>query len=100
MPVPRRIEAWFATQPALRYRRTAAGAIAFAEADLPITTRELVERVRQEQSVLLVPGEMFGIDNGIRVGFGYHVDETLDALALGLNASFAGLVGVAERPSA
>ena len=76
------IEAWFATQPALRYRRPAAGAIAFAEADLPITTRELVERVRQEQSVLLVPGEMFGIDNGIRVGFGYHVDETLDALAL------------------
>jgi aspartate/methionine/tyrosine aminotransferase len=76
------VEAWFASQPALRYRRPVAGAIAFAEADLPITTRELVERVRQEQSVLLVPGEMFGIDNGLRIGFGYHIAPTLQALAL------------------
>jgi aspartate/methionine/tyrosine aminotransferase len=75
-------EAWFSAQPALRYRRPAAGAIAFAEVDLPITTRELVERVREERSVLLVPGEMFGIDNGIRIGFGYRIDETMQALAL------------------
>jgi aspartate/methionine/tyrosine aminotransferase len=76
------LEAWFASQPALRYRRPVAGAIAFAEADLPISTREFVERVRVDQSVLLVPGEMFGIDNGIRIGFGYRVADTLQALAL------------------
>jgi aspartate/methionine/tyrosine aminotransferase len=77
-----RVEAWFAEQPALRYRRPVAGAIAFAQADLPITTREFVERVREERSVLLVPGEMFGIDNGIRIGFGYQIDDTLEGLAL------------------
>jgi aspartate/methionine/tyrosine aminotransferase len=76
------LETWFASQPALRYRRPAAGAIAFAEVDLPITTRELVEQIRQERSVLLVPGEMFGVDNGIRIGFGYHMDDTLRALEL------------------
>jgi aspartate/methionine/tyrosine aminotransferase len=75
-------EAWFSSQPTLRYRRPAAGAIAFAEVDLPITTRELVERVREERSVLLVPGEMFGIDNGIRIGFGYNIEDTMQALAL------------------
>jgi len=76
------IEAWFAEQPALRYRRPAAGAIAFAQAELPISTRAFVERVREEQSVLLVPGEMLGIDNGIRVGFGYQIDDTMQGLAL------------------
>ena len=76
------LESWFASQPALRYRRPAAGAIAFAEVDLPISTRELVERVREERSVLLVPGEMFGIGNGIRIGFGYQMEDTLQALAL------------------
>jgi aspartate/methionine/tyrosine aminotransferase len=76
------LEAWLASQPALRYRRPIAGAIAFAEADLPVSTREFVERVRQEHSVLLVPGEMFGIDNGVRIGFGYHISDTLQGLAL------------------
>jgi len=76
------VEAWFEEQPALSYRRPAAGAIAFATADLPISTRELVERIREEQSVLLVPGEMLGIDNGIRIGFGYQIDDTMEGLAL------------------
>ena len=34
-----------------------------------------------EQSVLLVPGEMFGIDSGIRFGFGYDIEHTLKGLA-------------------
>jgi aspartate/methionine/tyrosine aminotransferase len=75
------LEAWLAERPMLRYRRPAAGAIAFAQVDLPVATRDLVERIREERSVLLVPGEMFGIDNGIRIGFGYHVQRMLEGLA-------------------
>jgi aspartate/methionine/tyrosine aminotransferase len=75
------LEAWLQTQPVLRSRRPVAGAIAFAEVDLPVPTRELVERIREERSVLLVPGEMFGIDNGIRIGFGYPPQPMLDGLA-------------------
>jgi aspartate/methionine/tyrosine aminotransferase len=76
------LEAWIAGQAAMRYRRPAAGAIAFAEVDLPVDTRYLVERIRTERSVLLVPGEMFGIDNGIRFSFGYDIEHTLKGLAL------------------
>ena len=76
------LEAWIAGQPALRYRRPVAGAIAFAHVDLPVDTRYLVERIRTERSVLLVPGEMFGVDNGIRVGFGYDIEHTLKGLSL------------------
>jgi DNA-binding transcriptional MocR family regulator len=76
------LESWLATQPMLRYIRPIAGAIAFAEVDLPISTREIVERIRLDRSVLLVPGEMFGVENGIRFGFGYDVQHTLKGLAL------------------
>jgi len=76
------LEGWLREQPMLRYVRPVAGAIAFAEVDLPIPTREVVERIRQERSVLLVPGEMFGIGNGIRFGFGYDIRHTLKGLSL------------------
>ncbi|HJX08209.1 MAG TPA: aminotransferase class I/II-fold pyridoxal phosphate-dependent enzyme [Actinomycetota bacterium] len=76
------VEAWLLEEPMLRYVRPVAGAIAFAEVDLPMPTREVAERIRQERSVLLVPGEMFGIDNGIRFGFGYDIQHTLKGLSL------------------
>jgi len=76
------LEGWLLEQPMLRHVRPVAGAIVFAEVDLPMPTRAVVERIRQERSVLLVPGEMFGIDNGIRFGFGYDVQHTLKGLAL------------------
>jgi aspartate/methionine/tyrosine aminotransferase len=76
------IEGWLMTQPALRYVRPVAGAICFAQVDLPMPTREVVERIREDRSVLLVPGEMFGIENGIRFGFGYDIQHTLKGLSL------------------
>jgi aspartate/methionine/tyrosine aminotransferase len=76
------LEAWLAAQPMLRSIRPLAGAITFAEVDLRMPTREIVERIRIERSVLLVPGEMFGVENGIRFGFGYDVQHTLKGLAL------------------
>jgi DNA-binding transcriptional MocR family regulator len=76
------LEGWLMTQPTLRYVPPVAGAIAFAEVDLPLRTREIVERIRLDRSVLLVPGEMFGVDNGIRFGFGYDIQHTLKGLAL------------------
>jgi hypothetical protein len=76
-----RLEEWLATHPELDYIRPVAGAIAYAKTDLPMKSKELVERIRVEQSVLLVPGEMFGIKRGIRFGFGYDIDYTLKGLA-------------------
>jgi aspartate/methionine/tyrosine aminotransferase len=74
------LEAWIAAQPALRAIRPIAGAISYVEYDLPVRSTELIERIRTEQSVLLVPGEMFGLGDGFRVGFGYDIEHTLKGL--------------------
>ena len=79
-----RLEEWIDQHPELRYTRPTAGAIAYLEHDLPIDSVELVDRIREEQSVLLVPGRMFGFpegrDAGFRIGFGYDIEATLKGL--------------------
>ncbi len=65
-----------------RYARPVAGAIAYFEYDLPINSTDLIERLRIEKSVLLVPGDQFGLDKGIRVGFGYDIKKTLKGLVM------------------
>ena len=42
------------------YARPIAGAIAYVKYHLPVGSTELADRVREERSVLLVPGDMFG----------------------------------------
>jgi aspartate/methionine/tyrosine aminotransferase len=75
------LEAWIAAHAYFRYVRPIAGAIAYVKYDLPIDPRELIERIRLEQSVLLVPGPMFGLKKGIRFGFGYDIEHTLKGLS-------------------
>ena len=75
------LEGWLARHPALTYVRPLAGAIAYAKYELPIGSAALVERIRQEQSVLLVPGDMFVLKKGLRFGFGYDIEHTMKGLA-------------------
>ena len=42
-------------------------------------------------SVVLVPGDQFGLDKGIRVGFGYDIQKTLKGLVL-MEEGIRGLV--------
>ncbi len=64
------------------YTRPVAGAVAYFEYDFPINSTTLIDRLRKESSLLLVPGEQFGLEKGIRVGFGYDIQKTLRGLAL------------------
>ena len=64
------------------YTRPVAGAVAYFEYDFPINSTTLIDRLREESSVLMVPGEQFGLDKGIRVGFGYDIQKTMTGLAL------------------
>jgi len=64
------------------YTRPVAGAIAYIDYDLPVNSAALIDRLRKESSVLLVPGEHFGLDKGIRTGFGYDIQKTLKGLTL------------------
>jgi aspartate/methionine/tyrosine aminotransferase len=78
-----RLEAWLRTHDDIfEWARPDAGAIAYARYELPIKSFELIERIRTQRSVLLVPGDMFGLKKGLRFGFGYDIDHTLKGLSL------------------
>ncbi len=59
-----------------------AGAILFARYQHPINSTALVERIRRDKSVLLVPGDHFDMDGYIRIGFGNHPGHVASALDL------------------
>jgi hypothetical protein len=76
------LEAWIREHgEVFTYARPVAGAIAYVKYDLPVGSTELIDRVREERSVLLVPGDMFGLRKGIRFGFGYDIEHTMKGLA-------------------
>jgi aspartate/methionine/tyrosine aminotransferase len=58
-----------------------AGAIIYVRYHHAINSTELVTHLRQSESVLLVPGDHFGMDGHLRIGFG----ERSDYLREGLN---------------
>ena len=47
-----------------------AAAIAFARYRLDINSTDFTERLRKEKSVLIVPGDHFGMDHFVRISFG------------------------------
>ena len=63
------------------YCRPQAGAICTVRSNLSIDTTDLFEKFLHEQSVLITPGQHFGIGNYIRIGCGYSLDVTLQGLA-------------------
>lgn len=76
----RTLEQWFQDRGDFRYRAPDAGAICFARYDLPIRSIDLAERLRVECSVLVVPGEHFGMDRYTRFGYGLRAGELAGAL--------------------
>jgi aspartate/methionine/tyrosine aminotransferase len=77
-----RLEEWITGHgDVFTYVPPSAGAIAYVGYDLPIGSTELIERIRTEASVLLVPGDMFGLDRGIRLGYGMDIERTMKGLA-------------------
>ena len=61
------------------YRAPDAGAICYVRYALDINSSELAERLRAEKSVLVVPGDHFGMDHYLRVGFGNPAAELGEA---------------------
>ena len=60
----------------------AAGAITFVRYQHDINSTTLIERLRDEKSVLLVPGDHFEMDRYLRIGFGNHPAHVSSALDL------------------
>lgn len=74
------LENWMGELGVFHHHRPAAGAICFAGYDLPINSSDLAERLRAEQSVLIVPGDHFGLDRYIRFGYGLLEEPLRHAL--------------------
>jgi aspartate/methionine/tyrosine aminotransferase len=69
------IERWLADRdPAFSWIRPDAGAIVYVRYNYPINSTTLVTRLREEKSVLIVPGDHFGMDGYLRIGFGERPD--------------------------
>ena len=58
-----------------------AGAICLVRYRQGISALDLVEKMRAEHGVLLVPGDHFGLPNHIRFGFGEELHHFREALA-------------------
>jgi len=57
-----------------------AGAIAYFRYKMPTNSTQLVERLLHEKSVLIVPGDHFGMDHYLRIGYGPPADYLTAAL--------------------
>jgi aspartate/methionine/tyrosine aminotransferase len=64
------LSAWLDRVGGFHWRAPQAGAICLARYDADIDCDDLAERLRAEQSVLIVPGSHFGLDRFVRFGIG------------------------------
>jgi aspartate/methionine/tyrosine aminotransferase len=76
------LESWLRARPdVFSYVAPLAGAILLARYDLRLGSVSLVEKLRVEKSVLVVPGDQLGAARHIRFGFGSETDYLRRGLA-------------------
>ena len=64
------MEEWLRNAGGFHWIKPEAGAIVYVHYDYKINSTQLVNRLRVEKSVLVVPGDHFGMDGYLRLGFG------------------------------
>lgn len=91
------LEEWVASQGnRFSYRPPDAGAICYLRYDVPVNSTEFAEKLRLEKDLLVVPGDHFGMDGYVRIGFGNPADE----LRVGLERVREAFDEVAFAPAA
>jgi aspartate/methionine/tyrosine aminotransferase len=77
------LSSWIEKQEGLfHYVPPQAGAIAFARYTFDINSTELVNKIREGKSVLIVPGDHFAMDRYLRFGYGEKEERVAKALLL------------------
>ncbi len=72
-----------------RYRPPDAGAICYTHYHTSINSTEFAETLRTEMDLLVVPGDHFGMDHYLRLGFGLpgtELEEALERLGAAFDA--------------
>ncbi|MEQ9400677.1 MAG: aminotransferase class I/II-fold pyridoxal phosphate-dependent enzyme [Longimicrobiales bacterium] len=62
------------------YRLPDAGAICYTRYDADVNSTEFAEKLRTEKGLLTVPGDHFGMDHYLRIGFGNPEDQLREGL--------------------
>jgi aspartate/methionine/tyrosine aminotransferase len=75
------VEGWLRANGGFEWIAPEAGAILYVRYRHKMNSTELVNRLRTEKSVLIVPGDHFGMDGYLRVGFGESPDYINAGLA-------------------
>ncbi|MGO4524286.1 aminotransferase class I/II-fold pyridoxal phosphate-dependent enzyme [Microvirga sp. 2MCAF35] len=75
------VEHWVEKRNRWSWQRPAAGGMAFLRYDFDMTSEELSNRLREEESVFVVAGSWFGIENHIRIGIGVKTEHLVEGLA-------------------
>jgi aspartate/methionine/tyrosine aminotransferase len=79
------LQGWTERHPGLfSFTPPDASAVAFIRYDLGINSSELIRRLHEERSVLIVPGDHFGLDHHLRISFGLpetYLTTALDRIA-------------------
>ena len=77
------VEDWMAAQEGrFSYRPPDAGAICYTAYDAQVNSTDFAEKLRTGKSVLVVPGDHFGMDRYLRIGFGNPESELMEGLGL------------------
>ncbi|MBX6366231.1 MAG: aminotransferase class I/II-fold pyridoxal phosphate-dependent enzyme [Gemmatimonadetes bacterium] len=71
---------WIDDAGVFTYRAPDAGAIVWLRYELPVNSSVLAERLRAEESVLVVPGDHFAMDRYLRIGYGLLPEHLTVAL--------------------
>jgi aspartate/methionine/tyrosine aminotransferase len=76
------VRRWLDRQDGLTHIAPEAGAIVFLRHQHPGRSSELTDRLREERSVLIVPGDFFDTDGYLRIGFGSDPEYLESALTI------------------
>ncbi len=72
---------WITSQEGLfTYRPPDAGAICYIRYHSEVNSSDFAEKLRAEKDLLVVPGDHFGMDHYLRLGFGNPRDELMEGL--------------------
>lgn len=75
------VREWIAAQGGLfSYRPPDAGAICYMRYHADVNSSDFAEKLRAEKDLLVVPGDHFGMDRYLRIGFGNPRDELMEGL--------------------
>ncbi len=63
------------------WTRPEAGAMVYIKYSLPITSRDLMQKILQDKNILIVAGDDYDMENHIRMGLGLEINDLKIALS-------------------